>query len=232
MVKGLKKKSINQWSEDSRPRERLLKNGASTLSNAELLAILIGSGSAEEDAVSLMQHVLDSQDGDLDKFGRLTYEDFIQYKGIGPAKAITLLAALQFAQRRADTKPTNKTQLNTPQAFYQFLCPKMRDEVVEVCWAVLLDQHLHYIADRKMSEGGITSTVVDPRILLRYAIVNNAAALVLAHNHPSGSTQPSHEDDNLTDRMKHACDSIGIRFVDHLIITGIGYYSYGERGKI
>lgn len=227
-----RKKGINGWSEDSRPREKLLKNGAATLSNAELLAILIGSGTPKEDAVSLMTHILNDYGNQLDRFARAGYDDLIQYKGIGEAKAITLLAALELGKRRAALKPTPQKQLNSPEEIYRFLCPKMQDLNMEVSWVILLNQKLHYLDDSQISQGGITSTVVDPRVVLKYALSKNAAALVLAHNHPSGNTQPSHDDDNLTQRLKRACDAVGIRFVDHLVISGNGYFSYGESGRI
>ena len=227
-----KRRAINSWSEDSRPREKLLKNGASALSNAELLAILIGSGSPNEDAVSLMTRILDDYKNQLDRFARTSYDDLVQYKGIGQAKALTLIAALEFARRRTELKPTKGTLLNTPKELYQFLCSKMQDLSVEVSWVILLNQKLCYVDDRCLSQGGITSTVVDPRLVLKYALSRNAAALVLAHNHPSGNTRPSQDDDNLTARLKKACEAVGIRFVDHLVISANGFYSYGESGKI
>lgn len=228
----LKRKSINEWSEDSRPREKLMKYGADSLSNAELLAILIGSGSPQEDAVSLMRRVLEEQGDNIDRFCRLELEDLTKYNGIGPAKAITLLAAFELAKRRARSGIGVQTVCDSPDVIYEILKDKMRDLSTEVCYALVMDHHLHYLGEKQISSGGYTSTIVDPRVALKYALSKNAVAMAIAHNHPSGSLSPSREDDSLTKRIKQACDAVGIRFVDHLIITGNGYYSYGEHEKL
>lgn len=226
------KKSIHSWSEDARPREKMMKFGADSLSNSELLAILIGSGTQDEDAVSLMEHVMEDHHNNLDEFCRMSYEDLVQYKGIGPAKAITLLSAIQLSQRRAASRIDKRTKCDTPEKIYEILVEKMRDLTTEVCYVLALDQHLHYVADKQIALGGFTATIVDPRVVLRYILSKNAVAMVLAHNHPSGTLNPSKEDDNLTQRVKGACEAVGIRFVDHLIVTGNGYYSYSEHGVL
>ncbi len=224
-------KSIQDWSAETRPREKAMRLGTTALTDAELLAILIGSGSPEEDAVSLMQRILDEQDNNLDLFCRLGYEDLIQYKGIGPAKAITILAATELATRRTSDDSLVKTCDNA-RAIYDILFKKMRDLTTEVCYVVAMDQRLHYLGDKQIASGGYTATIVDPRVALRYALSKNAVAMALAHNHPSGTLRPSREDDGLTMKVKQACDAVGIRFVDHLIVTGKGYYSYRENDKL
>ena len=215
-----------------RPRERLLSTGAESLTDAQLLAILIGSGSARENAVALMERVLEEHGRSLDQFCRMTYGELIQYKGIGPAKAVTLLAALQLAERRARIGTDQREQYNQAEKIYRHLRPRMQDEPREVCRAMVLDQSLRLVAEKEVSSGGLTSTVVDPRILLKLVLVNNGVALVLAHNHPSGNLQPSREDDRLTHQVARACEAVGIRFIDHLIVTAYGYYSYSETGRL
>ena len=224
-------KSINQWHEDARPREKLLKHGAEVLTLAELLAILIGSGSPDEDAVSLMERILDDCHNDLDTFCRLTYEDLLQYKGIGPAKAITLLAAMQFSRRRS-TISVEKPKFDNANTIHQFLRGKFRDLPTESCRAILLDNGLHYMDDKEISHGGYTATTVDIRTILRYALSKGATALVLAHNHPSNNLKPSRDDDQLTQRLLEACKIVDIRLLDHIIIGANGYFSYSENNKL
>ncbi|MDD7251847.1 MAG: DNA repair protein RadC [Prevotellaceae bacterium] len=228
----IRSKGIQDMAEEDRPRERLLRLGADKLKDSELLAILIGSGSDKENAVELMNRILQDYGGDLDQFARISYEQLLSYRGIGEAKAITLLAALELGNRRATRKPAKRQQFTDPDAIYHFLRNRMSDVDHEVSHVILLDQHLQYMADRRISEGGLSSTVVDPRMVLKYAISHNAAAIVLAHNHPSGAINPSREDDNLTARMQRACEAVGIRFIDHIIVSGSGYYSYSSNGKI
>ncbi|MBP3774558.1 MAG: DNA repair protein RadC [Bacteroidaceae bacterium] len=223
---------IKNMKEEERPRERLLNEGADSLSDAELLAILIGSGSPTENAVTLMGRILEEHGKSLDQFCRMTYEELVQYKGIGPAKAITLLAALQLAERRARIHDDVREQYNQAEKIFRHLKPVMQDEPREVCRAMVLDQSLHLVAEKEVSSGGLTSTVVDPRVLLKLVLVNNGVALVLAHNHPSGSLRPSAEDDRLTRQVLQACQAVGIRLVDHIIVTAHGYYSYAQEGKI
>lgn len=225
-------KTISEWSEESRPREKMVKYGANVLSLAELLAILIRSGQKDEDAVSLMNRILEENGNSLDRLCRLSYEDLIQYKGIGPAKAISLLAAIELAKRRASVEIAEEKAYDSPVAIYNLLVNKMRDLSTEVCYVLALDRHLHYMGDKQIASGGYTSTVVDPRVALRFVLSKNAVAMAIAHNHPSGVLKPSKEDDMLTMRVKKACEAVGIRFVDHLIVTGKGYYSYGEHDKL
>ncbi len=225
-------KTIHEWSEESRPREKMMKLGAEALSNAELLAILIGSGTKDENAVSLMDRILEEQGNNLDHFCRLSFEDLVLYKGIGAAKAVTLLSAIELTKRRASSQIAKDIVCDNPSAIYEILVNKMRDLPTEVCFVLALDHHLHYIGDKKIASGGYTATIVDPRVALRYVLSKNAVAMAMAHNHPSGVLNPSKEDDILTLRVKQASEAVGIRFVDHIIVTGKGYYSYSEHNKL
>ena len=224
-------KSIHEWSEENRPRDKAMRHGIEALTNAELLAILIGSGTPDEDAVTLMQRILEEQGDSLQHFCRLDYDDLIKYKGIGPAKAITILAATELAKRRSSS--TDEVRMcDKAEVAYELMLNKMCDLSVETCHVIALNQRLQYISEKEISSGGYTATIVDPRVVLRYVLSKNAVAMILAHNHPSGSLKPSREDDMLTERVKRACETIGIRFIDHIIVTNKGYYSYSENDRL
>lgn len=226
--------SIKHRSKDSRPRERLLKNGAASLSVAELLAILIGSGTNEKDAMQLMGEVMEYCHNDLTLLARITYEELTAFKGIGEAKAITILAALEFARRRMDAQPTKRREFREAKDIYDFFRPLMCDKTHEVFWVLLLNNRLQYIDDRCISQGDVKGTVAEPRMIFNYVVSRQAVAFAVAHNHPSGNTKPSNEDDRLTRRIKTVAQELGIRFVDHIIVAeGIeNYYSYNEQGKL
>lgn len=226
--------SLKQRSEDSRPRERLLRNGAASLSTAELLAILIGSGTTQKDAVQLMGEVLEYCDNDLTQLGRITYEELTAFKGIGEAKAITVLAALEFARRRMYARPTKKREFRNSGELYDFFRPLMCDKDHEVFWVLLLNNRLQYLDDRCLSQGDVKGTVIEPRMVFNYVVTKQAVAFAVAHNHPSGSSKPSREDDNLTKRLASVAKELGVRFVDHIIVCEgeSNYYSFADQGKI
>ena len=226
--------SLKNRSEDSRPRERLLHNGASSLSTAELLAILIGSGTAEKDAVQLMGEVLETCHNDLTELARITYDELVAFKGIGEAKAVTILAAIEFARRRMDAKPTKKREFTNSAELYSFFRPLMCDRLHEVFWVILLNNHLQYLDDRCISQGDVKGTVAEPRMIFNYVVSKQALAFAVAHNHPSGSLIPSSKDDNLTKRISSIANELGLRFVDHIIIVegNNKYYSYKDNGKL
>ena len=225
--------SINEWSEDSRPRERCLSLGASALSNAELLAILIHSGTPSQNAVELMREVLASCDDSLDKLGELTYDQLTAFKGIGQAKAVTLMAACEFGRRRMvkDARPKSKLD-NSDKVFHTCLKSLFWDKTEEECWVVLLNQSLHFISKECIGTGGLTSVSADIRKVLKLALLKNATAIVLAHNHPSGSLKPGAVDDTTTRNLGEACRVMNIRLLDHLIVHGDRYYSYAEQGRL
>ena len=227
------RKSINEWSEDSRPRERLLAVGARALSNSELLAILIHSGTASQNAVELMRSVLDSCDGSLENLGHMSYEELTSFKGIGPAKAITILAACEFGRRRMQIDNVERIRLDSSEKiFNDVLRPIFWNLQEEQCWTILLDQGLHLISKDCIGKGGITAVSADIRSILKLALLRNAVGIILSHNHPSGSLKPSKEDDGLTRSLNDACKIMNIRFLDHIIVHGNRYYSYNEEERI
>ena len=224
--------NINQWSEDDRPRERLERLGAQALSDAELLAILVGSGSTKEDAVSLMKRILSDCQNNLNTLGKLTIRDLCQYNGIGPAKAITILAACELGKRRQAEKPQERPDLGTATLLYNYMHPKMQDLDTEEFWLLLMNQNYRLIKELRIAHGGITEVAVDIRLLLKEALLCNATILAVCHNHPSGSLKPSAMDNDLTHSIQNACRLMRIRFLDHVIITDGAYYSYHEQGIV
>ena len=224
--------SINQWAEEDRPREKLARLGAQALSNAELLAILIGSGSPQESAVDLMKRLLSSCNNNLNSLGKLSIAELMQYKGIGEAKAITILAACELGKRRAKEKAEERQDLSSADAIYNYIHPTMQDLDVEEAWILLMNQNYKLIKAERISHGGISETAVDVRIIMREAILCGATVLALCHNHPSGNTFPSSDDDRLTQRIAKAAQIMRIYFLDHLVITDGRYYSYREQGRL
>lgn len=224
--------SINEWAEDDRPRERLERLGAESLSNAELLAILIGTGNAEQDAVQLMQRILNDCHNNLNSLGKMTLAELQAYKGIGPAKAISILAACELGKRRAREKAEERRNLNSATAIYNYMHTKLQDADVEEAWILLMNQACKLIEAKRISHGGITETAVDVRIIIKEALLKNATVLALCHNHPSNNAHPSREDDRLTERVSKACELMRIHFLDHIIVCDGSYYSYHENGRV
>ena len=227
----LDKLTINRWAEEDRPREKLMSKGAQALTNAELLAILIGSGSDEDSAVSLMQKVLSAYGDSLDHVGRLSMEELCRFRGIGPAKAVTILAACELGRRRAVEQPERR-QIRSAAQVYDYFYPLMRDLAVEECHVLLLNQSARIIDSVRIGMGGLTETVVDVRLILREALLKRATSLILCHNHPSGNLRPSTHDDHLTRQVKEAALLLNIALLDHIIFTDEGYYSYADEGKL
>ena len=226
------KLSINHWSEADRPREKLERLGPAALSDAELLSILIGSGSAKESAIDLMRRVLADCNNNLNTLGKKSVKELQQYHGMGPAKAITILAACELGKRRKDTEAEQRADLGSATAIYNYMHPKLQDLDVEEFHVLLLNQSYKLIKEVCISHGGITETAVDVRVIMKEAILNNATVLVACHNHPSGNLQPSSQDDNLTRSLKRACETMRIYFLDHVIITDGNYFSYHEQGRL
>ena len=224
--------SINEWAEEDRPREKLQALGAECLSNAELLAILIGSGSTDESAVALMKRIMNDCSNNLNTLGKMSIRELTAYKGMGPAKAITILAACELGKRRQKTQVEERRRLSSPQDIYEYMHPTMQDLDVEEAWVLLLNQGFRLIKPVRMSHGGISETAVDIRLIMKEAIVNNATVIALCHNHPSNNLFPSRNDDNLTRNVKKACETMRIHFLDHVIVTDGAYYSYSEKGRL
>lgn len=226
------KLTINQWAEDDRPREKLHRLGPTALSNAELLAILIGSGTTDESAVALMQRVLNDCNNNLNTLGKLTIQQLTTYKGIGPAKAITILAACEIGKRRQATQPQERPELNSATRIYNHMHPIMQDLDVEEAWALLMNQRHRLIDAIPLSRGGISGTAVDIRLVVKEALLKNATVVAICHNHPSGKPFPSASDDKLTQDVKKACNYMNLHLADHVIVTDGAYYSYLEEGRL
>ena len=226
------KLSITEWSEEDRPREKMEKLGASALSNAELLAILIGSGSPEQSAVDLMKGILNDCNNNLNTLGKMTSQQLQRYKGMGPAKAITILAACELGKRRSAAHVEERPHLTSASAIYEYMFPKMQDLDVEEAWALLMNQNKKLIKAIRIGRGGISETSVDVRIILREALLCNATIVAFVHNHPSGNIKPSTPDDRLTKSINEACKTMRLFFMDHVIVTDGVYYSYYEAGKL
>ena len=223
---------ITDWSEADRPREKLRDKGAETLSDAELLAILIGSGSTKESAVALMQRILSACDNNLNTLGKMSLHELMQYNGIGEAKAITIIAACELGKRRQAAKAAERPDMGSAQAVYEYMHPKMQDLDTEEAWVLLMNQRFRLIKAVRLSHGGLTETAVDVRVILREALLANATTLTLIHNHPSGNARPSGDDDRITHKLKTACETMRLYLIDHLIVTDGRYYSYAEEGRI
>lgn len=226
------KLNINQWAEEDRPREKMAAQGAQALSNAELLAILIGSGSTKESAVELMKRVLNDCSNNLNTLGKKSIEELTAYNGVGPAKAITILAACELGKRRQMEKAEERADLRSADAIYNHMHPIMQDLDVEQAWVLLMNRNFKLIKKLCISHGGLSETAVDVRIIIREALLANATIIVLCHNHPSNNTRPSADDDRLTKKLKEACDTMRLYLADHVIITDGGYYSYNDEGRL
>ncbi len=224
--------AITQWAEEDRPREKMMQHGVSALSDAELLAILIGSGNTEESAVELMRKVLNDYRNNLNELGKASIDELCRYKGIGPAKAITILAASELGKRRKEKGVEERPSIFSAKDVYECLHPLMCDLSTEECWVLLLNQASKLIGKVKISTGGLNATAVDVRCILREALMKRASAIALCHNHPSGNIRPSREDNLLTKQVHQAAECMNIRFVDHVILTDGAFYSYADEGRI
>ena len=226
----MEKLTINNWAEEDRPREKMASLGAEALSNAELLAILIGSGSPKESAVELMKRILADCKNSLNTLGKMSIHELCAYNGIGDAKAITILAACELGKRRQMETPEERPDLGTATRIYNHMHPVMQDLDVEEFWVLLMNQHYRLIKKVRISRGGITETPVDIRIIIKEAVLANCTILAVCHNHPSGNLSPSHADKDLTRRIKRACELMDIFFLDHVIVTDGQYFSFKEQG--
>jgi len=226
------KLTIARWAEEDRPREKLERLGAQALSDAELLAILVGSGSTKEDAVSLMKRILNGCNNNLNALGKMSIHDLCKYNGVGPAKAITILAACELGKRRQLEKAEERPELSTATRIYNHMHPVMQDFDVEEFWVLYLNQAHRLIKKMRIAHGGISEVSVDVRIIMREAVLCNATIIVACHNHPSGSIRPSKQDDALTQQLKRACDVMRLYLMDHVIVADGQYFSYHEEGRL
>lgn len=221
---------INQWAEDDRPREKLLLKSKSALSDSELLAILIGSGSKNESAVQLCQRILKSVDNNLNQLGKLSIAQLTQFKGIGEAKAISIVAALELGRRRRAEESTQLKQITSSKAVFEIMQPIIGELPHEEFWVLYLNNSNKVIQKTQVSKGGLTGTMVDTRLVFKTAIEYHAVAAILCHNHPSGKLRASEPDKQITQKLKTAGATLDIQILDHVIITEHGYLSFQDEG--
>ncbi len=226
------KLSIKNWAEADRPREKLLEKGRNALSDAELIAILLGSGTKELTAVELAQKILHHAGNDLNKLGKLSIKELMQHKGIGEAKAITIAAALELGRRRKESDSKQKTFIKSSKDAYEFIAPYLSDLHHEEFWTIYLSRNNSIIHHAKIGQGGISATIADIRIILKTAIEHLASGIIICHNHPSGNNRPSDSDITLTNKIKEAAKLMDINLLDHIIFTDKSYYSFADEAKL
>ena len=224
--------SIKNWAIDDRPREKLLAKGKESLSDSELLAILINSGSGKDSAVDLAKKILRLGEDNLDELGKVSIKEMMSIKGIGEARAVTLIAALELGRRRQSNPILDKKRLSSSQQLASFLKASLKDYPYEVFAVVFLNRSNKVKHFEVLSKGGLTHTIVDPRIIFLKALEVQATSMVLCHNHPSGSLRPSRADEELTAKLKNAGQLLDIKVVDHLIVSDEGYYSFADEGMM
>ncbi len=222
--------TIKAWAEEDRPREKLILKGKKSLSDAELLAILLGSGSREETAVGLSQRILKSADNNLNELGKCTVKELTRFKGIGEAKAITIVAALELGRRRQLSDIKERIQVRSSQDAYKAIAPILVDLPHEEFWILLLNRSNRIMCRERISIGGVSGTVVDAKLIYKKALENLASAIILCHNHPSGNLKPSQADIDITRKLKQAGKTLDIDVLDHLIIAEGGFYSFADEG--
>jgi len=221
---------ISQLAEEDRPREKLLLKGKSSLSDAELVAILIGSGTASVSAVDLSKHILSAVNHDLGSLAKLSIQDLKKFKGIGEAKAISIIAAMELGRRRKESEPVIRPKITCSQNIYDLMKPDLYDEQVEHFYLILLNRSNHVIKKQSISQGGTTGTVVDSKIVFKIALEHLAQSIILVHNHPSGNLRPSDQDKRLTERLVKIGRELDLPVLDHLIFTDLGYFSFADDG--
>lgn len=228
----MEKLTIKSWALDDRPREKLIAKGKSVLSDAELLAILIGSGNKNESAVDLSKRILNSVEGNLNKLAKLTLEQLTNFKGIGEAKAISIITALELGKRRQFEIGLEKPKITSSKDVFNLMNPILGDLPHEEFWVLFLNNSNKVLEQYQVSKGGLTATIVDIRLLFKKALELSAVAMIVCHNHPSGKLQPSNADKQLTQKIKEASTTLDIKLLDHLIITEKAYFSFADEGII
>ncbi|MEX2513017.1 MAG: DNA repair protein RadC [Cyclobacteriaceae bacterium] len=223
---------ISALAEEDRPREKLLLRGKSHLSDAELIAILIGSGTRSLSAVDLSRHILKSVGNDLSQLARLSVNDLKKFKGIGEAKAISIVSALELGRRRKNAEPQKKYKISSSRDVYELMRQELLDETVEFFFVLFLNRNNLVIKKQLISQGGTSATIADPKLIFKYAIESLANALILVHNHPSGNLKPSGADIDLTKKLCLAGKNLELPVLDHVIFTDLGYFSFADEGMI
>ena len=225
-------KSIKSWAEEDRPREKMLAKGKEALSNAELIAILIGSGNSKETAVDLSKRILHDNKDNLIELSRLTINDMMKYNGIGEAKAVTIAAALELGRRRRFSEALEKPSIKNSQVAYECFYAHLSDLNHEQFWIMLLNNVNKVIKLEKIGVGGMTGTTADPKKIFKCALENNAASIMLCHNHPSGNVVPSNADKQITNNLVKAGQFLEIKILDHIIIGNDNYFSFADEGLL
>lgn len=226
------KLGIKSWAEEDRPREKLMEKGRHVLTEAELIAILIGSGSKDETAVELSKRILASVGNNLNDLGKLSISELIKFKGIGEAKAISVMAALELGRRRKETELVKRDKISTSKDVYDIMKPILLDLPHEEFWLLILNRANLIIKKELISRGGVSGTVVDTKIIFKAAVENYACSIIICHNHPSGNLKPSEADIRITKNIKDAGKLMEIPLLDHLIITENGFYSFADEGMM
>ncbi len=222
---------INKWSKDDRPREKLLHKGVAALSDAELIAILIGSGNRDESAVALSQRILKDTGNNWHELAKLSLKDLMKYKGIGEAKAIGIVAALEIGRRRNLTEALERKAVKSSRDAFDLLSPNLSDKSVEEFWVIYMRKNT-VLDVKQLHQGGLDNSLVDVRMLLKNLIDKEATDFIVAHNHPSGSLRPSESDRKLTRKIKEAVNYFDINLLDHLIVAGHDYYSFADHHEL
>ena len=223
---------IKSWAEEDRPREKLLLKGRDVLSDAELIAIIIGSGSREESALGLSQRILNAVGNNLNQLGRCNIKDLMEFKGIGEAKAISITAAMELGRRRQLSSIKDRPKVTSSKDAFNLIAPTIVDLPHEEFWILLLNRSNQVIGRERVSKGGVAGTVVDAKIIFKTALQALASSVILCHNHPSGNLKPSQADIDITKKLKQGGVSIDISVLDHLIVSDRGYYSFADEGVI
>jgi DNA repair protein RadC len=224
--------NILKWAEEDRPREKLLLKGKSVLSDAELIGILLGSGTRSLTAVDLAKHILNSVGNDLNELARLNVQELKKFKGIGEAKAISIVSALELGRRRKDIETPQKIKITSSQDAYNAIKPNLLDLLTEEFWLLHLNRANQVIKKEQISLGGVAGTVVDPKVIFKNAIQNLSSSIILVHNHPSGNTKPSQNDIDITKKLVGGGKMLELPVLDHLIFTNESYYSFADEGLI
>ena len=227
-----KKPSIKEWAVEDRPREKMMAKGMRSLSEAELVAILIRSGNLDESAVEVARRLLASVNNNLNELGKKSINDLKKFKGIGEVKAITIMSALELGRRRKESEPDEKLKVVTSSDAAQIFKPLLADLPNEEFWVLLLNRNNLYIDKLMVSQGGLTGTIIDVRVILRMALENKACSIILCHNHPSGNLTPSEADKDITKKISEAGRQMDIPVLDHLIIGNDSYFSFADKGMI
>lgn len=231
-MKNYNSQALTTWAVEDRPREKVMANGVQYLSNPELLSILLGSGTRHMTAVELARQILKDAGNSLQELGRQGIGELVRIKGVGPAKAITILAALELGRRRAGVQHTDKVAVKSSSTVYQIFHPLMGDLDHEEFWLLMLNRANRVLGKYKVSQGGLSGTVIDTRIILKKALDNLASSIIVCHNHPSGNKQPSDADLKITRKLKKAAEMLEIKLLDHVIIVDKSYFSFADEGLI